>query len=190
MIAAAAAPDGSYGVAPGPYEPGKARAMAKAVRKCTEEQWLLLILKVFRDCRALTPGATSNANSESCFLCHDCPCESVFRQFSCLNGLLAHQRTLLGFRCPVRSFAGADGKCPICGTEFQARLRFLAHLSDSMRPKCRDACFQSRAQPIPPGEVDRIDALDRAERTEARRSGHTHVLTCRPAKRAGGLLAG
>ena len=64
----------------------------------------------------------------------------------------------------------------------------LALLSVSRRPACRVACFQGRAQPFPPLEVDRLDAIDRAAKAEVRRSGHTRVLASRPAKRAGRVV--
>ena len=47
-----------------------------------------MIQKVFWDWSSADPVATSNANSEPRFMCHECPCEGGFRQFSSLKAFL------------------------------------------------------------------------------------------------------
>eukprot|EP00959_Pyramimonas_sp_CCMP1952_P423052 8861964-Pyramimonas_sp.AAC.1 len=56
-----------------------------------------------------------------------------------------------------------DSKCPACGTDFAQRLRLIAHVSDSRRPKCRDWIL-SRCPRLPDSEVAKLDEVDREQR--------------------------
>jgi len=110
--------------------------------------------------------------------------------FSSAKALASHCRSKHGVKNPMRFYADASGKCPICSTSFQTRLRCLAHLSDSRRPRCRDKILSGDLQPLALDEVRAMDASDRTARRMAWRSGHTHPLASAPAVKANGQLTG
>ena len=92
-------------------------------------------------------------------------------------------------RAPMRAFAPADGKCRACGVAFQTRLRLLAHLSDSRRPRCRD-WHLAHAEPLCAEVVVALDAEDKCLRLTAQRAGLSHVIAVQPALAPSGRVVG
>ena len=117
-------------------------------------------------------------------------CVSSNKQFLSLKAPQSHQRVVHNILSPMRAYADSDGTCPVCKTCFRTRLRLLAHLCDSRRPRCRDACFGSDITPLCEERVKELDELDRGARRAARRSGHTHPLAVGAATRADGTAIG
>ena len=90
----------------------------------------------------------------------------------------------------MRAFAEADGLCPICKTCFNSRLRLLAHLSDTRRPKCRDKLLCGTATPLSQKRIAVLDELDKVTRRNAQRLGQTHPVAIGSAVRANGKRIG
>ena len=124
---------------------------------------------------------------------HALPCPlcvgPCVRAFETPKALAQHLRIAHAVRSPMRVFATADGICPACGVKLCTRLRLLAHLSDSRRPRCREWILQ-HGTPIAPEEVHALDEHDRLERRAAQRAGHTHAIATQPAMRANGQRTG
>ena len=117
-------------------------------------------------------------------------CPAPHPAFRSSKALETHKRVVHGCRSNMRYYAPGSGICSSCGTNFNSRLRLLAHLVDSRRPKCRDRILQSHSPKLSEAEVSRLDELDRKLRRDARRAGHTHVLASGPATRADGTVVG
>ena len=56
------------------------------------------------------------------------------------------------------------------------RLRVIAHVSDSRRPKCRDQLLAGVCAPLQMSVFSKLEALDRAGLKAARKQGNTHVI--------------
>lgn len=94
-------------------------------------------------------------------------------------------------RTIYRLYAGADGRCPVCLANFHSRLRVISHLRDARyNHKCREAVLAGKVPQLSEAEVDLLDALDRAKRREARRTGHTEPLATQSARSANGKPRG
>ena len=85
-----------------------------------------------------------------------------------------------------------DSACPVCKTEFVARLRVQAHLSDPRRDRCRSAIIadMDAFQRLNKEELSRLDELDREARKAARKEGHTHAIAVSSAFTAQGKRIG
>ena len=70
------------------------------------------------------------------------------------------------------------------------RLRLLAHLSDSRRPRCRDELLSGFHLPLSAEETAELDAKDTEAKREAARSGHSHVIAAGAARTRDGKLLG
>ena len=108
--------------------------------------------------------------------------------FTTGRGLQSHQRAKHGARLQIRCYLSGS-KCPACGTEFVQRLRLIAHVSDSRRPRCRDWLL-SHCPRLPDAEVAKLDEVDRELRRSAQRAGHSHNLAVAPARTASGKVTG
>ena len=80
--------------------------------------------------------------------------------------------------------------CGVCGANFRGRLRLLDHLSDSRRPRCKDACLKGTVPKLSLERVVELDEPDRVARTSARESGHSHVIAQLPALSSSGRVVG
>ena len=150
----------------------------RAVESCT-----FVHSKLDASADGMSPAAAHGAHV--CLLC-DTPQPA----FCSPKALASHQRVKHGIRNPMRAFAEADGRCPVCRTLFHTRLRLLAHLSDERRPKCRDALMAGAVQPLSARRILELDALDKVARRDAHRLGYTHPLAVGRALTADGRRTG
>ena len=97
------------------------------------------------------------------------------KQFSNQKALLAHVRAKHGIRTEVRRYV-KDGICPICRTDFKSRIRCIAHLSDTRRPKCMDRVLGGECAALPEVFVRELDSHDRIARRKAVKDGHSHPI--------------
>ena len=121
------------------------------------------------------------------FRCDACDCA-----FPTEKAKKAHQRTKHKVLVPQRHYADENGVCPVCSTGFNTRLRLLAHLCDSRRPKCWDRiCAQpTNFERLSDERTLELDAADRVSRREARRAGYSHPIAIGPARTEAGKLIG
>ena len=88
-------------------------------------------------------------------------------------------------------YAGADATCMACRTTYSSRLRLLDHLCDP-RLKCWQYILDHprKCPALPEDEVVRLDAIDQAARTLAKKSGLQRPLSTRPAITKSGRCIG
>ena len=133
------------------------------------------------------------SSPETCirqWTCAVCSVNGISPCFQSAKALAMHCRIKHGVKNPMRFFVDSDGVCPCCKTNFQTRLRCLAHLSDTRRPKCRDEILPGAMPPLTIEAVRRLDDIDRNEQRKAWRSGHSQPLATTPAVTATGRLTG
>jgi hypothetical protein len=118
-------------------------------------------------------------------VCTDCNLRFVTRK-----AMLAHRRVKHGDRCVIRTRVPDTGTCPVCCTEFHARRRLIAHLTDRRRTRCRDIFLASDPPELPPERLDEIAAAERMLLRQARAQGHVHVLATASARTANGSRIG
>ena len=90
----------------------------------------------------------------------------------------------------MRYYVDEKAICPICFTQFNQRLRCIAHLSDMRRAKCREAIFAQHIPPLSGDVVQQLDAEDALLRKQARRLGHTTPIAEGAARRSNGKQVG
>ena len=123
-------------------------------------------------------GAQMAANTAVQLACPQCP--PTAQLWTSAKALASHMMARHGHRRWVRFFV-ADGRCPACGGDFHTRLRAMHHVQHSSK-KCSAAVASGCVPPMPLGEVERLDALDSAARSAARRSGRSHLQAFVPAR--------
>ena len=102
--------------------------------------------------------------------------------------MASHRRTKHGVRNDIRLYV-QNAVCPCCLTDFQQRLRCIAHLSDPRRPKCRSWILENVVQ-IPDAVARKLDLQDNELRKAARRAGRSHHIANGTAKNALGSIVG
>ena len=110
--------------------------------------------------------------------------------FSTSKSLQSHMRAKHKTLCEFRCYVNADGKCPVCLTVFNSRIRCIAHLSDRRRTKCSDIISGGQIRKLAVATVARLDLLDRESRRLAQRTGHSHPIAQGPAVRPNGRIVG
>ena len=115
-------------------------------------------------------------------------CVACALSFASERALKSHRRAKHGERAQIRRYLRTP-VCPCCGTDFVQRLRLLAHVSDSRRPRCREWIL-SNLSPMSEAEVSRLDAEDKRLRREAQRAGRSHHIAVAPARTASGQVTG
>ena len=115
------------------------------------------------------------------------PCEQCTGAFASSKALASHMRAKHGQRIKVKDFL-PNSECPSCGTDFQQRVRCIAHVSDSRRPKCRDHILAHFPQ-LSNSVCDQLDEQDRVYRRQAQRSGRTnHIADVLAIKKNGSVV--
>ena len=116
------------------------------------------------------------------YVCHMCS-NAVKPAFATMKALGQHQRIKHQIRTEVRNYVDDSGFCPVCSTNFQSRIRVIAHLSDTRpsRCKCRDEVLSGRYEQLPGHVVVQLDGVDKQLKRDARRAGSSHVIACRTA---------
>ena len=117
------------------------------------------------------------------FACPDCK-----RAFATARALETHAWIKHLKRNIIRECVPSD-VCPCCHTDFQQRIRCLAHLSDRRRPRCRLWVLQHLPR-LPPDEIARLDLIDRALRRDAQRQGRSHHIAKGAARASSGRVVG
>jgi hypothetical protein len=118
----------------------------------------------------------------------NCVCPQCRVAFATERALASHQRAKHGSRMAIRTFVEGT-VCVACGTDYRQRLRLIAHLSDSRRPRCRN-WIVANTSPLSPARVCELDDEDRVARNDARAQGHTHEIARGAARRADGRIVG
>jgi len=134
-------------------------------------------------------GPSTQAHQYVCDICT--ASENGLRpSFATSRALESHKRSKHKQLSEFRFYVDADGKCPVCHTTFNSRIRCLAHLSDRRRTKCAGQIRAGIFCKIPEATVLQLDLADREARREAQRSGHSHPLAQKPATRHDGRVTG
>lgn len=123
---------------------------------------------LLQSCSKWIPNNSTTAESRSfvCDVCNVC--------FSKKKALACHQRIKHGLRTETRFYV-EFGKCPVCFTDFHSRVRCVIHIDDKRRPSCR-LKLKSLAVRLTYQRVCELDSIDRLERQEAAKEGHTHPI--------------
>lgn len=134
----------------------------------------------------------SSSNQVHQYVCDICAASDrgLRPSFATSKALESHKRTKHKQLNAFRFYVDADGKCPVCKTVFNSRIRCLAHLSDRRRTACADQIRAGTFRKIPEATVLQLDLADREARREAQRSGHSHTLAQKPATRHDGRVTG
>eukprot|EP00973_Karenia_brevis_P061236 8515083-Karenia_brevis.AAC.1 len=109
--------------------------------------------------------------------------------FASEKGLAQHQRMKHGLRNMMRYYISGP-VCPVCETDFQDRIRCLAHVSDCRRSKCRGELLSGSFAMLDEDQVCQLDEIDARLRKEARRSGRTHHIAVEAARTVDGKITG
>eukprot|EP00973_Karenia_brevis_P028821 3974320-Karenia_brevis.AAC.1 len=108
---------------------------------------------------------SSGAHASTITCSHVCAlCSKPCPAFATAKALASHQRVVHGVRSPMRAFADAHGECPVCKSKYGTRLRLLAHLSDSRRPRCRNDLLSGQYPTLTDERIKELDAIDRVAR--------------------------
>eukprot|EP00973_Karenia_brevis_P048075 6671825-Karenia_brevis.AAC.1 len=156
------------------------------VNAILDRSWREVVQCVFFVSSTMDKKATSDVSPLQRFMCTLCshrPC------FPSSRALQSHQRSKHGQRNPVRAFV-FNSICPVCGTDFRARLRCVAHLSDVRRPQCRTELLSGSFPAVPRDRLCVLDAEDNKLRKAARRQGRSHHIAAIPAMTATGKIVG
>ena len=119
------------------------------------------------------------------FKCMHC---EVFRPTR--KAIEQHMRMKHGFKKPVKQFVDSSGICPICKTNFQQRLRVIAHLSDRRRPRCRERVLKGETPAVPEDVLADLERQDRELLRCAWREGSSHAIAVGSARTATGKRTG
>ena len=100
-----------------------------------------------------------------------------------------HMRTKHAQKSALRTYLDGSGRCPVCLTQFESRIRCLAHVSEKrFRGKAQESC-RSKLEAggflaLPHALVSALDAADALLRRGARRHGRSAPLVTAPASRS------
>ena len=156
-----------------------------------EARWELAIATLFF-VESICDSDITEASDETIltFVCQQCIGSANRCRFATAKALQQHARVKHAARIDIRRFVDSDAVCPACKTNFRQRFRCIAHLSDSRRKNCYLQILQMSLSPLPNERVQELDALDRFEKLEARKKGHTHILATGSARRSNGKRIG
>ena len=136
--------------------------------------------------RALAASKVAVGGAFSCSMC--CPAVG----FKSQKALDQHQRRFHNIRSEIPAYIDDSGVCPACGVHLFARAKVITHACETRFRghaaraglRCKDIILSGRFPRLDIDLVEGLNLRDRKLLTEARRSGHTHVRTARPAVRA------
>ena len=123
-----------------------------------------------------------------------CPhgCEGAFLSAKALG---QHMRAKHNIRSDIPLYIDDSGICPACGVNLHARAKVVTHACEtryrgkSCRVRCRDVILGGTIPQLPHDIFVQLQERDRKLIAAARRAGHTHVRTARPAKRVASASA-
>ena len=119
--------------------------------------------------------------SNMCSICSQC--------FGSSRALSMHMRTKHAQKSALRTYLDGSGRCPVCLTQFESRIRCLAHVSEKrFRGKAQESC-RSKLEAggflaLPHALVSALDAANALLRRGARRHGRSAPLVAAPASRS------
>ena len=149
------------------------------VRDCPNE-WAALVAKLnFVESVLDTCCPIVHAQHLNTHVCDLCP--EPRPSFPSAKACNQHMRIRHAIKSPVKVYIDGSGVCPICQTNFSSRLRVLAHVSDTRRPKCRDQILAGACAPLPRAVFSKLEAKDRSSLKAARKQGNTHVIATQSA---------
>ena len=121
---------------------------------------------------------------------------SLFVTFALLVLAFVNQKTLAqqarvrhSLRLVIEQFVDMSGICLVCVQECHSRLQVLAHCSEkrchakTQRRLCCDVLLSGVIRAVSAEVLEEARQLDKALRQKATRSGHTHAIVQRCAKR-------
>ena len=119
-------------------------------------------------------------------------CRECNVAFGTARALASHNRTKHGVRAEQRFYCFSNGVCQQCGTNFNTRLRLMAHLCDSRRAKCWDAISSQpdKFHRLSDGACEKLDLKDRSECTKAYGEGKSHPTVIGSARTKAGKQVG
>jgi hypothetical protein len=127
---------------------------------------------------------TALSNTHVCMLCRPA---CVFASKKALD---SHSRSKHNATSQIPVYIDNSGVCPACRTSFCSRIRVVAHLSDSRRPKCRDRVLAGEFPRIAHDLFLKLQEQDRIMKRLALREGHTHVIASGSATKLDGKTIG
>jgi len=133
--------------------------------------------------------ASQEARLHVCTMCPQRP-DGTRPGWASERALQSHMRSKHKCLSDYRHYVNEDGRCPICKTIYNTRIRCLAHITDRRRPRCAQAIDVGGATKLAESTVLRLDEADRAQRREAQRQGSTHPVAQGPAIRSDGRIVG
>ena len=102
------------------------------------------------------------------------PCKACTVASASSKALASHMRAKHRQTITIKNFL-PNSKCPACDTDFQQRLRCIAHVSESRRPRCREYILANCHQ-LSQSVCVQLDEHDRVYRRQAKRAGRTHHI--------------
>ena len=134
----------------------------------------------------------SNINSTSCDLMSQHVCKMCIPNcaFPTEKALNSHARSKHDVVSLIPKYIDGSGLCPACKSVFCSRIRVIAHLSDTRRPRCRDRVLAGEFPAIADDVFVQLQSSDRETRKSALHEGHTHPIAVGSAQRADGNKVG
>ena len=135
--------------------------------------------------RRLSDVGSSVQFSHVCRLCLDPPFAATTAR-----GLSSHMWIKHGVRAPVAAVLGNTTVCPACRTDFFSRVRLLTHAAEkrirfvTRGKSCSEVIMSMNLPLVPEQELKQLQILEREERHAALRSGQTHPIASKPARRS------
>ena len=144
---------------------------------------------VFDEDRRDRSSAASKVAVGGAFPCSMC-CPAIALKSQ--KALDQHQRRFHNIRSDIPAYIDDSGVCPACGVNLFARAKVITHACETRFRghaartglRCKDIILSGRFPRLESDRLERLNLRDRGLLNEARRSGHTHVRTARPAVRA------
>ena len=141
---------------------------------------------VFDESKEDRVAAGKDLANRGAFVCPTC-CPSL--GFKSRKALDQHMRTKHNIRSDIPYYIDDSGVCPACGVNLHARAKVITHACETRhrgkhcRVRCRDVILGGNIPRVPNDIFFQLQERDRKLIAAARKAGHTHVRTARPAGR-------